>query len=68
MKITKRLCRLEGTVVSRQFPGPSPAEILRERKRRRLGKAYCEAGSWLPIIDVIVDWLPDGGPFWVTLR
>jgi hypothetical protein len=41
--ITKRLCRLEGTVASRQFQGPSPAEILRERKRRRLGEAYRES-------------------------
>jgi hypothetical protein len=38
--ITRRLCRLEGFVASRQFQGPSPAEILRERKRRRLGDAY----------------------------
>jgi hypothetical protein len=38
--ITKRLCRLEGAVVSRQFREPSPSEILRERKRRRLGEAY----------------------------
>ena len=38
--INKRLSRLEGTVVSRQSRGPSPAEILRERKRRRLGEAY----------------------------
>ena len=38
--INKRLIRLESTVVSRQSRGPSPAEILRERKRRRLGEAY----------------------------
>jgi hypothetical protein len=44
--IAKRLCRLEGAVASRQSQGPSPAEILRERKRRRsaqLGKPYLEA-------------------------
>ena len=38
--IAKRLCRLEGAVASRQLQGPRPAEILHERKRRRLGEAY----------------------------
>jgi hypothetical protein len=32
--ITKRLCRLEGVVAGSQSQGPTPAEILRERKRR----------------------------------
>ena len=38
--ITKRLCRLEGAALSRHSRGPSPADILRERKLRRLGEAY----------------------------
>ena len=38
--INKRLSRLEGAVASHQSQGASPAEILRERKRRHLGEAY----------------------------
>jgi hypothetical protein len=34
--IFKRLCRLEDRVASPSFQGPSPAEVLLERRRRRL--------------------------------
>jgi hypothetical protein len=34
--IFKRLCRLEDRVASPGFQGPSPAEVLFERRRRRL--------------------------------
>jgi hypothetical protein len=35
-KIIRRLCRLEDRAVSPDFQGPSPAEVLFERRRRRL--------------------------------
>jgi hypothetical protein len=47
--ITKRLCRLEGAVAGR-LRGPSPAEVLRERKRRRLGEAYREPPPLDPVL------------------
>jgi hypothetical protein len=59
--IAKRLCRLEVFVADRRR-GPSPAEILRERKRRDVGEAYREpppgslvdaCGRPLSVVDVL---------------
>ena len=47
--ITKRLCRLESRVVSREFQGPSAVEILRERRRR------CSEASGLPYVERPLD-------------
>ena len=33
--IMRRLCRLEEKVATHEIGGPSPAEVLRERRRRR---------------------------------
>jgi hypothetical protein len=63
--IFKRLCRLEDRVAGPGFQGPSPAEVLLERRRRRLeagglpfelpppGRLVHARGNSLRIADVL---------------
>jgi hypothetical protein len=47
--ITRRICRLEMRVANHEIGGPSAAEILRERRRRRLGPIYQEPPAQNPV-------------------